>query len=212
MEFVDYADSDMLMLSLAQRLSRELREALARRERALIALPGGTTPGPLFDLLAAADLDWSRVDILPGDERCVPPGHPRSNAGQIAARLMQGKAAAATLIPLWPIPEGLEALLPLDLALVGMGNDMHTASLFPGAPELGAALAPDAPAALTLKAAGAPEPRATLSARVLRGAFAVHVLILGADKRAALDRAQTLPADQAPIAALLPVATVHWAP
>jgi len=213
MEFLDYPDTDMLMLSLAQTLSRDLRAALARRERVVFAVPGGTTPGPVFDLLSAIDLDWSRITVLPGDERCVPADHPRSNAGQIRARLLRGPAAAATFLPLWPANSAaVEALLPLDVALVGMGEDLHTASLFPGAAALPLALAADAPAVLPIEAPGAPEPRVTLSARTLTSAFALHVLITGEAKRRAIERAQSLPADEAPIAALLPRAIVHWAP
>lgn len=213
MEFLDYPDTDMLMLSLAQTLSRDLRAALARRERVVFAVPGGTTPGPVFDLLSAIDLDWSRITVLPGDERCVPADHPRSNAGQIRARLLRGPAAAATFLPLWPANSAaVEALLPLDVALVGMGEDLHTASLFPGAAALPLALAADAPAVLPIEAPGAPEPRVTLSARTLTSAFALHVLITGEAKRRAIERAQSLPAYEAPIAALLPRAMVHWAP
>ncbi len=219
MEFVEYPDTDMMFLSLAQMLSRELRNALTRRERALIALPGGTTPGPLLDLLSAAEVDWDRVDIIPGDERCVPPDHPRSNAGLIRARLLRGKAAAARLIPLWQADSTpaqtaatLEPLLPIDIALLGMGIDMHTASLFPGADALAAALATDAPVLVPISAPGGSEPRVTLSARVLRDAFAIHLLIAGAEKRAALDRALKLPPIEAPVSAVLANATVHWAP
>lgn len=213
MYFVEYADTDMLMLALAQTVSREVRAALLRREWAVLAVPGGGTPGPLFDLLSASELDWSRVIVLPGDERCVPADHPRSNAGMIRARLLRGPAAAARLVELWPAdPAAIEALLPLDVALVGMGEDMHTASLFPGASALPLALAADAPALLAIEAPGASEPRITLSARVLTAAFGLHVLITGAAKRAALERAQGLLPEQAPIAALLPRATVHWAP
>ena len=222
MEFVEYTDSDMLMLSLARILARDLREALARRERALFAAPGGTSPGPVFDMMAAVDLEWDRIDVVPGDERWVPEDHPRSNAGQLRARLLRGKASAARLLPLWrdlPPAEGavaastdLEPLLPLDVALLGMGTDMHTASLFPGAPELAAALASDAPVVLPITAPGAPEPRVTMSARALKSAFALHVLILGPEKRAALERAQKLSPMEAPINALLSQAIIHWAP
>ncbi len=223
MDFIENTDSDMLMLSLAQQLSRDLRAALTRRERALFVVPGGTTPGPVFDLLAAVELDWDRVDIIPGDERWLPADHPRSNAGLLQARLLRSKAAGARLIPLRldrPTPEIcaaevsaiLEPLLPIDVALLGMGADMHTASLFPGAEELEAALAADAPAVLAIHAPGVPEPRLTLSARALKSAFALHVLITGPEKRAALDRARNLPPLEAPIAALLGQASVHWAP
>jgi len=179
MDFIEYSDADMMMLSLARILSRDLREALLRRDRALFAVPGGTTPGPVFDMLSAVDIDWDRVDVVPGDERWLPEDHPRSNAGQLRARLLRGKASAAHLLPLWrdlPPAEGaalsaadLEPLLPIDVALVGMGADMHTASMFPGAPELALALANDAPVIVPITAPDAPEPRVTMSARgVLR--------------------------------------------
>lgn len=223
MNFVEYSDADMMMISLARQLSRDLREALLRRDRALFAVPGGNTPGPVFDMLAAVEMDWDRVDVVPGDERWLPEDHPRSNAGQLRARLLRDKAAAATLLPLWregltpeegapALSEALAAHLPVDVALVGMGADMHTASLFPGAEGLEAALASDAPAVLPITAPGAPEPRVTLSARVLKEAFALHVLITGAEKREAIERAQKLSPMEAPIAALLGQATVHWAP
>lgn len=223
MEFVEYPDSDMMMLSLARTISRQLRAALERRERALLSVPGGSTPGPVFDLLSAVDLDWDRVDILPGDERWVSEDDPRSNAGQIRARLMRAKATPARLIPLWrPLPspeeaapgvaDELEPLLPIDVALVGMGADMHTASLFPGADRLAEALADDAPAVLPIAAPGAPEPRITLTARVLAAAYDLHVLITGEAKRDALETARKSAPTDAPIRALLGNATVHWAP
>jgi len=223
MEFIDYADSDMLMLSLARELSRDLRDALGRKERVLFAVPGGTSPGPVFDLLAASDLDWDRIDVIPGDERWVPMDHPRSNAGQIRAHLLQGLAAKAHLVSLYrdgqtaeDAVDGINAdvapLLPVDVALVGMGADMHTASLFPGAPQLAQALADDAPAVMAITAPGADEPRVTLTAQALKAAYALHVLIIGDAKQAALNRAQKLPEMQAPIAAILDQARVHWAP
>lgn len=223
MEFTEYPDADMMMLSLARVLARELREALARRDRALFAVPGGMTPGPVFDLLAAVDLEWERVGVIPGDERWVPETDPRSNAGQIHARLLRGKAASARLIPLWrPLPRPEDAvdditravapLLPIDVALLGMGADMHTASLFPGADNLAAALTPGAPPVLPIAAPGVPEPRMTLTAPVLKAAYSVHVLITGDEKRRAVEQAARLDPIRAPIAALLPQAVVHWAP
>jgi 6-phosphogluconolactonase len=94
--------------------------------------------------------------------------------------------------------------------LLGMGADMHTASIFPGADKLHEALHGDANL-VPMRAPGAPEPRVTLSAKVLRAAIQRHVVIIGPEKRAALERAQTLSPDEAPIAAILPGTTVHWA-
>ena len=89
---------------------------------------------------------------------------------------------------------------------------MHTASIFPRMPGIEAALAHDAPALLPVRIEGEPEPRITLAAHVLRGAMHLHVVITGDDKREALERARSLDAAEAPIAALLDDATVHWAP
>jgi 6-phosphogluconolactonase len=91
-----------------------------------------------------------------------------------------------------------------------MGADMHTASLFPGADRLEEAFS--SPALLMpMRAEAAGEPRVTLTAPVLKGAFHIHLLITGAEKRAALDRALTLPVAEAPVRAILDNATVHWA-
>ena len=81
------------------------------------------------------------------------------------------------------------AALPIDVLVLGMGADMHTASLFPGAPELPAALAADAPALVAIHPPGQPEARLTLTAPVLRGASVIHILITGPDKLAALETA-----------------------
>lgn len=219
----EHPDREMLMLSLADRLAGELGAALRRRDRASLAVPGGSTPGPLFDALAAVDLDWARVDVVPTDERWVDETSPRSNARLIRERLLTGRAANASLVPLHAggaQPEGrldgvaarVGALMPLSVLLLGMGADGSIASLVPGAEGLEAALAPGAPAVVPLRLEDRGEPRVNLSARVLRGALSAHLLITGAEKRATAERAarardpRTMPA-----ALIVNEATVHWA-
>ena len=109
------------------------------------------------------------------------------------------------------LARGLEPHLPITLLLLGMGADMHTASIFPGADRLEEALSRNAPLLVPMRAPGAPEPRVTLSAHVLNGALRKHVLIFGNEKRAALQAARGKPAHQAPINAVLDGAKVHWA-
>ncbi|MDG4647642.1 6-phosphogluconolactonase [Roseibacterium sp. SDUM158017] len=222
MTFLEYPDRDLLMLDLADVIASEIAAALRRNDTVTVSVPGGTTPGPVFDVLCGQKLDWGRVAVVPNDERWVPEDHPRSNARLIREHLLVSEASAATLVPLhapFETPEeGLEALsqglephLPLSVLLLGMGADMHTASLFPGADNLAAALDDGAPPLMAMRAEGAGEPRVTLTAPVLRGAMSCHVLITGREKREALERASHLDPIDAPIRAVLGQAIVHWA-
>lgn len=221
MNIVEYADVEMMMIDLANVLAGELRETLQSEDQATLAVPGGTTPGPIFDALCAADLDWSRVGVMLTDERWVPESSDRSNTALLRRRLLTDRAAAATYIPLFAeggtaeekLPELSAAIaprLPLSVVLLGMGADMHTASIFPGADRLHDALTGD-DILYPMRAPGAPEPRITLSARVLEGAMRRHIVITGTEKRAALERARHLSPQEAPVAAVLQGATIHWA-
>ncbi len=219
MDLIEYPDSEMMMIDLANRVAGELGTCLLEHDWASLAVPGGTTPGPMFDALSAADLDWRRVHVLLTDERLVPPDHPRSNERLVRERLLTGRAADATFVRLVPedgheienLFEKVERECPISILLLGMGADMHTASLFPGSKELEAALAPDAPPIMKVTAPGAPEPRLTLTAPVLRNAMTTHVLITGDEKRAALEKARALAPKDAPISVALGTAYVHWA-
>lgn len=220
MSFETYPDRDVLNIDVADALASALRMALAQNDYATLAVAGGTTPGPIFDILSAVSLDWARVRVLPTDERWVPEDHPRSNARLIRERLLTGKAAAASLLPLYAegapedqLPQlsaALEPFLPLSVVLLGMGSDMHTASLFPGAPGTDAALTPDAPTLCIVRPDDQPEIRVSLSAAVLNGAMYKHLVIIGDDKRAAFESAMRLPPEQAPIHAVVDGMTTHW--
>lgn len=222
MELIEYPDREALFLGLAGRLASELTEAVRLNGQASFSVPGGSTPGPVFDTLSGTDLPWEHIAVFLNDERWVPEDSPRSNTRLLRERLLRGPAHRARLVPLYapaeaPEPmlqalaDGLRPHLPISVLLLGMGADMHTASLFPGADQLAQALATDAPPLMALRAEAAGEPRITLTAPVLRDAMHIHILITGQDKREALARAQNLPPEQAPVRAVLDHATVHWA-
>lgn len=222
MKLIEYLNRDALALDVAKILAAELENALLTQETVTLAVPGGTTPGPIFDSLGAVDLDWSRVHVLLSDERWVSSDHEMSNARLLRQRLLVGPAAAAGFTPFFV--EGLTAAeasedlsmriapqLPLSVLVLGMGADMHTASLFPGSHGLEAAMANDAPAVCPINVEGQDIGRITLSRPVLDAAVSKHLVIFGDEKREALQRALTLPELEAPISAVVKEAVVHWA-
>lgn len=221
MNIQEYPDREMMMIDLAATIASELESALHHQDRATLVVPGGTTPGPIFDDLCAVDFAWDRVDVMLSDERWVPEDSERSNTRLLRERLLINKASDARLIPLYVkadkpedvIPE-LESVirpcLPISVLLLGMGADMHTASIFPEADNLALALDKNAPILVPMRAPGAPEPRVTLSAHVLNEAISKHIVITGDEKRQALEKAATLSAIDAPIRAVLSGATIHW--
>ncbi len=223
MNLQTYPDRELMMIEVADNLASELGAALRQEDEVLFVVPGGTTPGPIFDTLSGVKLDWGRVKVLLSDERWVPESSERSNTRLIRERLLVDRAAEATLLPLYAEAEtpeerieelaaAIEPHLPIAVLLLGMGADMHTASLFPGADRLEEAMSDDAPILVPMRAPGAAEPRVTLSAPVLAGAINTHIVITGAEKRDALTTARNLGDPmQAPVAAVLGGATVHWA-
>ena len=221
-ELVTYPDREMMMIDLANQLVGELEAAVQQNGHASLVVPGGTTPGPIFDDMCAVHMDWANISVMLSDERWVPEDHERSNTRLLRERLLTDQAAAARLVPLYvPADRPEDALaelesvirpvLPINVLLLGMGADMHTASIFPGADRLDEALSRTAPILVPMRAPGAPEPRVTLSARVLNDALSKHIVITGAEKRAALERAQTLSNEEAPVRAVWSDARVHWA-
>jgi 6-phosphogluconolactonase len=206
-----FADPEAAAEHAAEEIARVLREALEHRGVAHLSLAGGTTPRRGYELLAGLLEDWSAVELWYGDERCVGPDDPESNHQLVAGSLLagiaaQGKAeprehrilgelgpdaaaaAYATLLRERVAPAekggGAGGLPTLDLALLGLGEDGHTASLFPGHPEV-----EDESGALCLPVRDAPKPppeRVTLSLPVLRAACHCLLLATGAGKASAL--------------------------
>jgi len=222
MKLKTYADREMMMIDVANTLAGELNSCLMNHEHASFAVPGGSTPGPMFESLCAADLDWARVHVLLTDERWVPEDDARSNAGLLRRTLLRDRAEQAEFLPFYregetpehaapALAEAVKPELPISVLLLGMGEDMHTASLFPRAEGLTSALASNAPPVMPIVQPGTGERRVTLSAPALSNAMAIHILITGAAKREALNRAARLDVHEAPVRTVLSQATVHWA-
>ena len=213
-------------------LTAALTDGLRARGRASLVATGGSTPGPVYDRLAETALDWSRVEVTLSDERWVAPSDAASNERLVRARLLTGPAAAAAFVPLkiaaatpgvaQPQVEARLAAMPrpFDAVLLGMGEDGHIASLFPGMAGLARGLDPKGPAlCMAVEAgAGAPpaEPRLGLTLAALAPARTVVVFITGETKWTAWERALEGEDILAmPVRALLaghPAVEVIWAP
>ena len=219
-EIVTYPDAELMALSLADRIAAELRVNLDAQRPTSLCVPGGSTPALMFRALSGLPLDWEKVTVFLNDERWVDGDNPRSNSAMLRKTLLVGPAAAAAYLDLYtgdPTPEvaapalseQIKPHLPITVLVLGMGDDMHTASLFPNAPGLEALLASDAPPVMA--AAGGAEPRITLTAPALQSALNIHIMIKGAQKRAALEAATGADPVSAPISAFLRNAVVHYA-
>ena len=221
-DFLEYNHREDLVSKVAKILAADLISSVEGGGNAIFSVPGGSTPGPIFDKLCEFDLDWKRVSIILNDERWVPETSERSNTKLLRERLLIKKASLATYISMYSdvltpevgipkLQERIERNLPISVLLFGMGADMHTASLFPGGDNLEKALSSNAPTLLPMRAEGALEARITLTAQVLNRSRIKHLVIFGKEKRTALEKAIDLPNRLAPISAILPGASVHWA-
>ena len=192
-----------------------LREALAARGLGCAALSGGSTPAPAYDLLARRDLDWTRVSFALVDERRVPLANPASNEALLRRTLAPALARGARILPLRAENESAYAELDIDIALLGMGSDGHTASWFPGAERLGEALDPastrDVIAIHAPRAAGCAD-RLTLTFAAIARARRIVLLIAGTDKRAVFEAAANAGAPVAALFALGDKFEACWAP
>jgi len=225
-----HADGPAAASALGEHLVAILQKGIAANGAASLALPGGSTPVPLFHALRDARLDWSRVSITLTDERWVPPDHRASNAAQLREQLLCGRAGDATFHPLYDgsataaeaagkVWESLQQVpRPFDAVVLGMGEDGHFASLFAGNAGLADALDPYAqPACVAMRAPSAPVERLSLNLAALRQARRIFLLVSGAGKHELLMQAARVGADgQWPVSALLglrhPVTEVFWAP
>jgi 6-phosphogluconolactonase len=181
---------------LAGRVAAVLGDAVNLRGAASLAVPGGTTPGEFLTALGQQPVDWPHVTVLLTDERWVAPDHPRSNTA-LVDRTLGARGRPYRWYPLWresAAPREVAALLeadanavpwPLDAVVLGMGDDGHVASLFPG-DETGFA---DASTRFVAVLGPGAEPRVSLSAAVLAQARETYLLLRGAAKLDVLEHA-----------------------
>ncbi len=184
-----FDDGPQLAAGFSARVAGLLRAALEKKGHALIAVSGGTTPKPFFQALSTQVLDWSKVQVTLVDERQVPEDSPRSNAKLVKDSLLQNEAGAARFVPLF---QNLAAadLGPFDIAILGMGDDGHTASFFPGGNNLSAALDVNGKTAIVdMTAPDAGEPRLTFTLPKLLAAQNLFLHIQGQGKMDVLDQA-----------------------
>lgn len=225
MNIIRYETLEAQTKDLARVVAQELGDAIKKHRKATLAVPGGTTPGPFLTQLSLEDIDWSRVTVTLTDERWVPATSERSNFALLQDRLGRNKARKAQFFPIYrdaqtpeevyeEIESALSPYLPIDVCVVGMGEDMHTASLFPNAEGLDAALSEDNNCSLApIRIANSGEMRLTLTAFAFNQARFHHVLIKGENKIKALEQAeQTLSLRDAPIRLIFnqPHTIIHY--
>jgi 6-phosphogluconolactonase len=197
-----FADRDALAEAASGLIAERLERALRLRGRAAFLATGGSTPAETYRRLREAPIDWSKVAVGLTDERWVPPTSPDSNERMLRETLLAGPAARARFVPLWSQAQGPEAaartaepdiraLGPADVVLLGMGEDGHIASLFPGSPALEAGLDPGGRRLCIGVPDGVPAPpqaRISLTLPALLNGL-VLILISGEAKRRTLEAA-----------------------
>ncbi|MGF6112496.1 6-phosphogluconolactonase [Pseudomonas frederiksbergensis] len=216
----------LLADGLALNVAKLLSDAIDARGSATLVVSGGRSPVAFFQNLAKQKLDWSKVVVTLADERWVPVEHADSNAGLLKRYLLQGPAAKAQFLSLYSATANLELaaeqadrllaeLPPIDVLILGMGDDGHTASLFPNSPNLADALKVDGTRrCYPMLAPTVPHQRLTMSRALLASAKTTVLSISGQSKLTTLSAA--LASDDVaamPIRAFLqPTLEIYWCP
>ena len=195
-----FPDRESLDQALAAYVVSGLQQGIAERGKAQLVVSGGSTPIHLFSILADADVEWGSVVVLLADERWVPVDHEDSNERLVRQTLLAGKAKSAQFLSLLPTPDdeitniaGLSILLGslprFDVVLLGMGEDAHTASLFPCATALREGLTTEQGALIT-RPRNAPHQRVSMSKQRLQATEHGVIHIVGEKKKAVLELAR----------------------
>lgn len=212
----EFASAEALAEALADAVAANLANGIRTRGMGILAVSGGSTPKRFFKALSTRKLDWKNVIVTLVDERWVDSSSDRSNAKLVCDNLLQNEACDAAFVSLWSGGERPDAdavkrtnaalkglASPFDAVILGMGNDGHTASFFPGGDTLHEALTSKGPA-IALNAQGAGEPRVTLTLPVVLCTRALYLHIEGAEKAATLETALgDGPIEDMPIRAVL---------
>lgn len=199
-EWRAFAGRDSLDQALAAEVATRLERGVAARGTAYLVVSGGSTPARFFSLLACTNLEWSRILVLLADERCVAPQHEDSNERLVRETLLTEHAARAEFLSLIPAPDdevasiaGLSTLLAslprFDVVILGMGEDAHTASLFPCSSELRDGLTTQEGALIT-NPKTAPHQRVSLSKHRLQNTRCGIIHIVGDKKRVVFEQAR----------------------
>jgi len=218
MRQIELNDAEAHIKALVRAVACELEHTLADKGHACLAVSGGRSPLPLFDAMQRLTLGWDHVSVVLVDERMVPLGHTDSNARLVCDTLLRGAAAQASFRP--PVPPFCADIGEIDssavvselnrnyrqpdLVILGMGEDGHTASLFPDAPELHAGLSLDEPPGyLALSPRAAPHRRVSLNLSALLGARRILLGFSGAWKKQVFDAATMEPTPMLPVSYVL---------
>lgn len=221
-----FKDAAHMAQALAERVARALDDAVSQQGGASLVVSGGRSPIAFFEALSTCELDWSRVQVSLADERWVDVSDPDSNEGLLRRHLLQNAAAEAQLIGLSQPAESLDQAAhqagqklsslrqPIDVLVLGMGSDGHTASLFPDSPMLEQALDPDGTErCLPMLAPSKPQQRITMTYPLLVSARTQILSIQGSEKLETLQQALSVEPMQMPIRAFLhsPL-EIYWCP
>jgi len=228
--FLQFASQADLVTAITVRIAHSLTAAIGKRGCASLAVSGGTTPMPMFEALSRVDLEWDKVVVFLVDERWVAVSEKDSNENLVGTHLLKNKAAAAGFIGMKTAAvnasgsekecaERLKGIpTPYDVMVLGMGGDGHTASLFPGAEKLPAAVnMTSGRICMAISPATAAHERMTLTLPAILNTREIIIHISGADKRKVYEKAisggllQEMPVRYILRQEKVPV-TVYWAP
>jgi 6-phosphogluconolactonase len=222
-----FPEAETLARAAAEEIALALESAIRKRGSAIFVLTGGNTPKPVYETLSSSPyrerVDWERIDFFWGDERCVPPDHPESNYGMARQTLLSRIAVPESRIHriLGELEDGEKAALryeaeirraagsvavpSFDLVLLGMGQDGHTASLFPGT------VWDEDRLVVAVSVPWLANTRISMTPRILNAASRVIFLTAGAAKAPALAKVLEDPTNDYPAKKIRPTAgSLTW--